>query len=165
MTLRTNGSWDFLFDSQVARARVTWLGRQAISNAHWSHLFAWFAQPEAYIDTSILPNRARENPRRRQPTTAYPAGPVRPCIPVHVHASHIGGRSSSRMQKSGVGEGLRSRQVQPTLSVVEVARASVRQSHCTNAYRVLLFEFCDDVAVMMMHYVNLRKRLSHWEYK
>lgn len=111
-----------------------------------------------YIDTSILPNRARENPRRRQPATAYPAGPVRPCV--HMHASHIGGRSSSRMQKSGVGEGLRSRQVQPTLSVVEVARASVRQSHCTNAYRVLLFEFCDDVAVMMMHYVNLRKRLS-----
>lgn len=31
----------------------------------------------------------------------YPVGPVRPCIPVLVHASHIGDCSSSRLQKEG----------------------------------------------------------------
>lgn len=127
------GPWDFLFDSQVAR--VTWLeGGRAISNAHRSYLFARDFRSNlkpiyihVYRYSRIALARIPDDASQR---AAYPAGPVRPCIPVHVHASHIGGRSSSRMQKkSSVGESWRPHQVQPTLVVVEVARASVRQSH------------------------------------
>lgn len=143
MTLRANGSMGLSLRQSGCSCNLT----RAISNAHRSHLFSWFAQPETYIHTciSILPNRVRENPWWRQAATACPAGPVRPCIPVHVHASHIGGRSSSRMQKK-VKCG---RELETSSGSTHVGRrwssASLCPSKsCINAYQVSLSEFCDN---------------------